>query len=219
MATPVFIAFLIGVLCFYPTSLWAKVMYITDRIEIGVRSGTGIEQRIVTMVKTGDKVQVLEGDKTWSKVQLPDGKVGWISTRFLVEQVKTISSADPKMQEELRGFKENSQTLVQEKEALIQEKRKLIQDLAEAKQSIQTLRQEKTIEHRPEMTELTAKNQKLEKEISQYKKQIVDLNQKEQTDTSGDHIKWFLSGAAVLILGLILGWITNRGRRKPNRYY
>lgn len=219
MATPVFIAFLIGVLCFYPTSLWAKVMYITDRIEIGVRSGTGIEQRIVTMVKTGDKVQVLEGDKTWSKVQLPDGKVGWISTRFLVEQVKTISSADPKMQEELRGLKENSQTLVQEKEALIQEKRKLIQDLAEAKQSIQTLRQEKTIAHLPEMTELTAKNQKLEKEISQYKKQIVDLNQKEKTDTSGDHIKWFLSGAAVLILGLILGWITNRGRRKPNRYY
>lgn len=73
---------------------WAKSMYITDRIEVGVRSEAGIEKGIVGMVKTGDRVVILEGDNTWSKIRMADGTVGWIASRFLVDQINQAPFTD-----------------------------------------------------------------------------------------------------------------------------
>jgi SH3 domain protein len=208
--------FLLGSLSLCPTPLWAKSMYITDRIEVGLRSGTGIEQRIITMVKTGDQVEVLEGDKNWSKVRLPNKTTGWIATRFLVDQGKPAKLADPNLQEELRGLKEKNQNLFREKELLNGEKEKLLDEL---KRLNQTLQQNKTVQPSSELTELKTKYEKLGKEIALYKKQIADLSQKGQDQPKEDKVKWFFAGSAVLCFGLALGWLFSRGRRKPKRYY
>lgn len=212
-------ALIIGCLCLCPASLWAKSMYITDRIEVGLRSGTGIEQRIIAMLKTGDRVEWLEGDKNWSKVKLSDGKIGWLATRFLVDQIRPVSSLDPKLQEELRKLKETNQDLVREKEGLIQEKNKLLQTSEELNKLSQTLQQQKNTHSSPDLTDIKNKNDQLSKEVAYYKKQIADLGHKEKGPINEDRIKWFLAGAAVLILGLLLGWFIARGRRKPHRFY
>ncbi len=89
--------------------LWAKSMVITDRIEVGVRSGIGIEQKFIGTIKTGDRVEVLEADQNWSKIKLTNGTVGWVASRFLVDQVKTAAAAvDPKALEELKAAKEQN---------------------------------------------------------------------------------------------------------------
>ena len=124
---------ILGALFLCPSHLWAKTMYITDRIELSLRSGTGLEYRTLTMVKTGDRVEVLEGDKNWSKVKLANGTIGWINTCFLVDQVKAAVPSDSKIQEDLRGLKEANQNLVREKEILIQEKNSLLKEVEEAK--------------------------------------------------------------------------------------
>ncbi|MCJ7833707.1 MAG: TIGR04211 family SH3 domain-containing protein, partial [Deltaproteobacteria bacterium] len=135
MALPI-VTILIGALFLCPSHLWAKTMFITDRIEISLRSGIGLEYRALTMVKTGDRVEVLEGGKNWSKVKLPNGTIGWINTCFLVDQVKVVPPLDPKLQEDLRGIKETSQSLAREKEILIQEKTRLLKEIEEAKNQI-----------------------------------------------------------------------------------
>ncbi len=210
---------IIGCLISCPASLWAKTMYLTDRIEVGLRSGPGIEQRIIVMVKTGDRVEVLEGDQNWSKVRLADGKIGWLATRFLVDQIKAVSSPDPKIQEELRKLKDMNQNLVRETEGLNEEKNRLLQKIEEATKLTQTLQHEKNRTVSPDLAELKLKNDQLSKEVALYKKQIADLGLKEKRPVYDDRIKWFLSGAAVLILGLFLGFFIARGRRKSHRYY
>jgi SH3 domain protein len=216
MANPILAVLFLGVLSLCPTPLWAKSMYITDRVEVGLRSGTGIEQRIITMLKTGDQVDLLEGDKNWSKVRLADGTAGWIATRFLVENIKPAFLADSKIQEELRGLKEKTQNLSQEKESLIREKEKLSEEI---KKLTQTLQQEKTTLPSSQLEELKTKNEKLDKEIALYKKQMAELSQKGKGQSSEDGIKWFFSGSAVLCFGLALGWFISRFRRKSKRYY
>jgi SH3 domain protein len=213
---PILIA---GLLFFYTPSLWAKTMYITDRIEVGVRSSTGIEQRIVTMVKTGDRVEVLEGDNNWTKVKLPNGTVGWLATRFLVDSVKPAPAADSKLQEDLRGLKEKNQALTQEKDGLVQEKSHLVKELEEVKKQNGLLAQERKGVATPALQELTAKNEKLEKEIINYKRQLAEPGRMEKNSTPDSQVKWFLAGSGVLFLGLLLGWLTGRVRRKPNRFY
>ena len=206
---------LISALLLFPSSLWAKTMFITDRIEISLRSGIGLENRALTMLKTGDRVEVLEGDKTWSKVKLPDGTIGWINTRFLVDQVKTVPAVNPKIQEDLSGLKEINQNLVREKEILIQEKSRLLKEVEEGK----ALFQENNKRNSPELSALKAKNEQLDKEVALYKKQIDQFNQKDKRGRIEDQIKWFLIGALVLVVGLILGWFLSRNRRKLHRYY
>ncbi len=218
MALPVVIV-LLGALFFCPTSLWAKTMFITDRIEISLRSGIGLEYRALTMLKTGDRVEVLEGDKNWSKVKLPDGTIGWINTRFLVDQVKIAASVDPKIQEELRSLKETKQTLSRENENLIQEKNRLLKEVGELKGLNQTLTQEKNKQFSPELAALKTKNEQLDQDVALYKKQVDHFRQMEKKGQNEERIKWFLIGSLVLAVGLLLGWLLSRSRRKPTRYY
>jgi SH3 domain protein len=210
---------IMGTFFLCPIPLWAKSMYITDQIEIGLRSGIGLEYRVLSMVKTGDRVEVLEGDKNWSKVKLQDGTVGWINSRFLSDQIKPVIPLDPKFREELRGVKEANQTLAQEKEILTKEKNRLNKELEEAKKLTHSLQQEKTKRISPELTDLKAKNQQLDQEVSVYKKQAAEFSQKDKKQRTEEMIKWFLAGSAVLFLGLVLGWFLSRGRHKSQRYY
>jgi SH3 domain protein len=216
MALSVLIVIL-GTLFLCPSHLWAKTMYITDRIELSLRSGTGLEYRTLTMVKTGDRVEVLESDKNWSKVKLANGTVGWVNTFFLVDQIKAAVPSDSKIQDELRGLKEANQNLVREKEILIQEKNSLLKEVEEAKN--QTHPQEKNSRISHELTALKLKNEQLDKEVALYKKQIEQFSQKETGGGTEEKVKWFLIGSVVLVMGLLLGWLMSRSRRKPHRYY
>jgi SH3 domain protein len=218
MALPVVIVIL-GALFLCPSHLWAKPMYITDRIELSLRSGIGLDHRALAMVKTGERVEVLEGDKNWSKVKLANGTIGWINTCFLVDQVKMPLPPDPKMQEDQRGLKEANQNLIREKEILIQEKNRLLKEVEEAKNQAQTLSREKNTRSSPEVAALKTKNEQLDKEVALYKRQIGQFNQTEKRGRTEEQIKWFLIGSVVLVLGLLLGWLLSGNRRKPHRYY
>jgi SH3 domain protein len=218
MALPVVIVIL-GALFLCPSYLWAKTMYITDRIELSLRSGIGLDYRTLAMVKTGDRVEVLEGDKNWSKVKLANGTIGWINTFFLADQVKMPLPPDPKMQEDQRGLKEANQNLIREKEILIQEKNRLLKEVEEAKNQAQTLSQEKNTRISPEVAALKIKNEQLDKEVALYKRQIGQFNQTEKRGRTEEQMKWFLIGSVVLVLGLLLGWLLSGSRRKPHRYY
>ena len=202
-----------------PTFLWAKTMYITDRIEIQIRSGTGIEYRVLGRVKTGDRVEVLEGDRNWSKIKLSDGTVGWINTTFLVDQIKVGSSGEPKIQEELQETKETLQALAREKEVLVQEKTRLTKEAEEAKILTQTLQQEKMKRISPELSALQTKNEQLEKEAALSRKQLSQVSEKQKGQGMGEQLTWFLIGSLVLLVGLILGLFLSRSQRKTRRYY
>ena len=195
----------LGLMLISSSPLWAKTMFITDRIEVGVRSGIGIEQKFVASVKTGDRVEVLEGDQNWTKVKLPNGAVGWVSTRFLVDQVRTATAMDPKTQEELKGVKDQNLALLKENE--------------EGKKALRDLQHEKQSREAPELNQLKARNDQLEKQINELKQQATSNQQRGKNQHLNEQIWWFLSGSGVLFIGLILGWLASRGKKKTSKYY
>jgi SH3 domain protein len=209
----------LGVILISASPLWGKSMFITDRIEVGVRSGIGLEQRFVASVKTGDRVEVLEGDQSWTKVKLPNGAVGWVATRFLVGEVRSNLAADSKFMEELKGLKETNQNLMRREEMHKQEQDKLLREIEGGKKVITVLQQEKQNRAAPELALLKARNEQLEKLAADYKQQIVQGQQKEKFRFNSDQVIWFLAGSGVLFLGVLLGWLANRGRKKTSRYY
>lgn len=200
--------------------VWAKSMYVTDRIEVGVRSGIGIEQKFIGTIKTGDRVEVLEADQNWSKVKLANGTVGWVASRFLVEQVKTTAAAaDPKALEELKGAKEQNLALTKQLEGYKQERERLLKETEEAKKAQQVLQQEKHGRIAPELDQLKAQNAQLQKQIQEWKQQADALRKHEKNQLLTEQIGWFLAGSGVLFIGLILGWLASRGKKKTSKYY
>jgi|YelNatPaOPRAMG01_1025707.scaffolds.fasta_scaffold61706_3 SH3 domain protein len=207
---------LMGFLFLFPAHLQAKTMYITDRIEIGLRSGTGVEFRILGRVKTGDRVEVLESDRNWSKVRTGDGTVGWINTSFLVDQIRPPLGEDSKVLEELKEAKETLSALSKEKEALLQEKTRLSKEAAEAKALVQSLQRGIT----PELTDLRKKHQELEREAALLRKKLAERGDGGKNRwVNQENLLWFLSGGLVLLVGLILGFFWGRGRKKTRRFY
>jgi SH3 domain protein len=209
----------LGLMLISSSPLWAKTMFITDRIEVGVRSGIGIEQKFVASVKTGDRVEVLEGDQNWTKVKLPSGAVGWVATRFLVDQVRTATAMDPKTLEELKGVKDQNLSLSKQLESTKQEREKLLKENEEGKKVLQDLQQEKQGRVAPELNQLKARNDQLEKQINELKQQAAANQQRGKDQHLHEQIWWFLSGSGVLFIGLILGWLATRGKKKTSRYY
>jgi SH3 domain protein len=200
--------------------VWAKSMVITDRIEVGVRSGIGIEQKFIGTIKTGDRVEVLEADQNWSKVKLANGNVGWVASRFLVDQVKTAAAAtDPKVLEELKGVREQNLALARQLEGYKQEREKLLKENVEGKNALQVLHQEKQGRVAPEINQLKARNDQLEKQINELKQQAASNQQREKNQHLNEQIGWFLAGSGVLFMGLILGWLASRGKKKTSKYY
>ncbi len=64
----------------------AETMYIGDIVKITVRTGPGTEHKIITMVQSGQQVEVLQPDIHWSEVRLKNGKQGWVLNRFLTSE-------------------------------------------------------------------------------------------------------------------------------------
>lgn len=209
----------IGLMILSASPLWAKTMFITDRIEVGVRSGIGIEQKFVASAKTGDRVEVLEGDQNWTKVKLSNGAVGWVATRFLVDQVKSAQAADPKSLEELKSLKEINQNLIRQQAHQKREQEKQLKEIEEGKKVINVLQQERHQRLAPELNQLKAHNDQLEKQINELKQQAASSQQKEKNQRLNEQIWWFLTGSGVLFIGLILGWLARRTRKKTAKYY
>lgn len=210
---------LMGFLFLFPAHLHAKTMYVTDRIEIGLRSGTGLEYRILGRVKTGDRVEVLESERNWSKVRLADGTVGWINTTFLVDQIRPSVGEEVKLQEALREAKETILALSREKEVLLQEKARLGKEAEEAKALAQTLHQEKMKRIAPELTALQNRYHELEKEAAVLRKQLAERTEGKKEWGNRENLLWFSSGALVLLVGLVVGLFLGRSRRKSRRFY
>ena len=65
----------------------AETRYVSDMLEITMRSGKGTSYGITRMLRSGTAVQVLEADKAagYTRVRTSSGKEGWVLSRFVMK--------------------------------------------------------------------------------------------------------------------------------------
>ena len=63
-------------------------LYVSDELVITLRSGPSTSEGILTNLRSGDLVEILEVDSQlgYSLVRAPDGTEGWVLSRYLTEQ-------------------------------------------------------------------------------------------------------------------------------------
>lgn len=214
---------LLLVLLLVTVQLYAEPMrYVTDLLEIPLRTGTSLRHKIIAMLPSGTAVEVIRIDEKegYSLVKTPDGAQGWILTRYLMDDpaarhklAEVQQSLDP-LNAENADLETQIDTLTQEKadlessyKQLSEENRRLNQELAHIRRSAANV------------IAIDEQNRVLQERVVALEQALQIARQENQSLSDRNAQNWFLAGAGVLFSGMILGLILPRLRtQKRNRW-
>ena len=196
----------------------SETMYITDDIRVMVRSDAGTDRRIVAMPKSGAQVEVLEAlENGWSRVRLSDEKEGWVLSRYLTPGPPS-KDIIAKLKSENEVLSRQVKSLTDEKLRLKQERNDLRQALSKQTKNAETLKEsyEGLRKGSSEYLSLKASYDKASKDLATKTKRQAELEEELKALRDSETLQWFLGGAAVLFVGLIVGFMARRPKRRPS---
>ncbi len=127
-----------------PSNARAETMYISDIMEITLRTGPGRDNKIITMITSGQKIEVLRQAEKWSKIRLSNGKEGWVLNRFLSKEKSNLIKLKD-LKKEFEALKIKSAPLIEEKNRLKNENARLSTALAARLRETDALKEEAAI--------------------------------------------------------------------------
>ena len=185
--------------------------WVSDEFEITLRSGPSTSNAIQLMVKSGMQLEVLErdADSGYSRVQTPGGTEGWGLTRYLMnepsarEQLETLtgqltnaSTRGESLDSQLAAVKNEYNSANRQVTTLEREKSELESQLAEIRRTSANV------------LGINDQNKKLMDDLATAEIRADTLEQENRQLSSRTMRYWFMSGALVLIFGIILGiWL------------
>ena len=188
----------------------AETRYVSDMLEITMRSGKGTSYGITRMLRSGTAVQVLETDKEagYTKVRTSNGKEGWVLSRFLMNgraSRERLAAAEKSLAElELENRK-----LTTAMSALTDEKTSLEIRLGELEGETKSVGKELAEINRTASSALSihSENKDMKNRLESLERHLQTGQQENQSLKDRTSRDWFMVGAAVVLLGIIIGLI------------
>lgn len=188
--------------------------YVSDELEITMRSGQGVKFGIRKMLTSGAKLEVLETDPAgYSKVRTEQGVDGWVLSRYLSNTPSArdrIAASEQKvvnLQLEIAKYKEELSNLTARTSDTDGENMSLKETAQRLSTELDDLR--KTASN---AVGLDNENRQLKEKLQQVDHDMQLLIIENSALKDNDAKSWFLIGAAVLFGGLLLGLILPRLR-------
>ena len=188
----------------------SKELYVSDTLKTSLRIAPGFNSKVLRMVQSGSKITVLETQAEWSRVKLADGAEGFMMTQALSEE--------PPKNAQLKSLQIKHQELLKQFEAM-----KLDYDATKKMNESLKTSLAATGKGGPELEReygrLKGNSDRYLKIKDEYAKMQEIIEQKDQElDRLNDvvaqkHIYWFLGGAGVLLMGILLGYSLKKKRR------
>lgn len=204
------IFFLVSCLLVLSGNAMAETRYVSDTLEITMRSGKGTSFGITRMLRSGTPVEVLNVDKKsgYTQVRTNSGKEGWVLSRFLMKGQaarERLATAEKKLAElELENrklttamatLKEEKVTLETNLAALEGESRGVSQELAEIRRTASSA------------LAIDSENKDMKGRMVSLERQLQTVQQENEALKDRTARDWFMVGAAVVLLGIIVGLI------------
>lgn len=189
----------------------AAPAWVSDQFEIMLRSGPSTSNAIQLMISSGTQLEVLgeDAEAGYSNVRTSGGTEGWVLTRYLMsepparEQLQSLTgqltnanTRGASTSSQLNAIKGEYDGATRQIRALENERDRLERDLSEIKRTAANV------------LSIDGRNKDLQQQLTDAEIKISILEQENQELTSQQTRYWFLSGAAVLLVGIILGlWL------------
>lgn len=199
------------------STVQAKTMYVSDLLEITLRTGRGVDHKIIAMVKSGDAVEVLTPGDNWTQIRTSNGKRGWVLSRFLKSEIPSRIALE-NLEKKYNVLLARAEPSLNEITALKAENAKLRSEIAlmekasdEKNRSYETLKAESA-----KFLTLKSEFNKIKSQLEKERQKADKLDEDLTTELRQKHIWWFLCGAGVLLLGFMIGFSAKQQRRRPS---
>jgi len=197
------------ILIFLASSVNAETfVYITDQVDIPIRSEKSLGNTIIRLLPSGTKLSVLQiTEDGWTEVKYQD-TIGWISSRYLSNNM----SAREELKQANTVINEN-QLLITKYETELKElnKQLLILNNKNKELVIKSSKSEAEKNHIEQIYQdalkLEHENEKLNQEQLQLKTELQLAQNNSQIERDTSQRNWFIVGALVLFFGIVIGFI------------
>jgi SH3 domain protein len=192
----------------------ADTVFVRDILYVPLRDGQSIEYRILHRgIRSGTKLERLEtnSETGYSRIRMNDGMEGWLQTQYLImepiaqDQLITVK-------EELVKLKDtHQQTLIELEELKSRET-----DTSGSNVILQS-KNDALTEDFNNLTELSANAIALDEQNKQFleerdslQRDIDDLLIANESFQDTSNQQWFLRGAGIILVGLLIGFWSSR---------
>jgi len=204
----------LSLICLLPLQAYAASKYVSDHLVITMRSGQGNQFEIIKTLISGTKLEILEETDTgYTMVRLEDGMEGWVRTQYLADEpiaADKLTAAETqltKLKDTNKLLRQELGTLKKAKGKLDEEHSKLISEHSSTSKELTHLNE---VAARPK--QLESENKELRKNYEQISDELVLVKQENQVLKDRSERHWFITGAGVLIIGMIIGLVIPKFR-------
>jgi len=206
----------------WASSAFGQSAWVTDEFEITLRTGPSTSNAIRLSLSSGARLEVLETlpEEGYTRVRTEGGTEGWVITRYLMDE--------PSAREQLAELTQQLTDASDEGSSLANQLNGIRAEYREAEQTIGRLEREKA-ELEAELAEIKrtaadvlaidSQNKQLQEQLTNAEISVDRLNEEVQTLTGQSARTWFITGALVLVGGIVLGLLLPRLRwQRRSRY-
>ncbi len=197
----------------------AQPWYVTDALEITLRTGPELDRKITAMLKSGQPMEIIEKGDEWSRVRLPNGREGWVLNRFIQTEIPVKIQLEA-LRVKYDDLVEGAAAPLKKVKELSGENTRLRSDLKETKRDLEGLQKSYT-ELRKTTTDarrIKEERDHLSRELADQSKETRQLKISLEAAEKKSTLWGFIAGACVLLFGFILGFAV-RPRRKRSSLY
>ena len=206
---------LLGLVASVPLVAFAETAYITEKLEVPVRSGESREYRIIRYLQAGAQVEMLQTyESGYTKIRDERGREGFVLGRYLVDRSPSFVIAG-RLEAEVAKQRETIKRLEQDIEALTAQNKSSNESIRMAKDQLA----EKEVELKEFLAtagdSITLRNRLVALETE---RQVLladnETLRAEKLAARDDSFKsWFALGAVTLAVGWFVGLLMPRVRR------
>jgi SH3 domain protein len=200
----------------------AESAWVTDQFEITLRSGPSTSNSIQLMVGSGTQLEVLERDAEsgYALVRTQGGTEGWVLTRYLMNepsareqlasltsQLTNATSRGTSLNSQLSAIRGEQEAARSQIATLENEKAALENELAEIRRTAANV------------LSINEQNKSLMDQLTAAQIRADTLEQENRALASQTTRYWFMAGALVLLIGILLGiWLPRIRWQRRSRY-
>lgn len=201
------------------TSIWAETQYVTDEFKVTLRTGSSTSNSILTMLKSGETVKVIQQDEDtkYTLVETSKGVQGYMLTRFLDTQPSgrqlhaQLQTKSKKQKESIKSLKSKLNTLKTSKNDADTNLNSTNKLLTETTDELDKLKN--ATRNTVAVIEKNKTQQTLIQQLELEKSQLLIENNDLKDSTAMD---WFIRGSGVTLLAFFFGILVTKIRWKKS---
>jgi len=195
--------------------------YVTDQLEITMRSGKSTQHQVIRVLPSGTPLELLEVDTEsgYSRVRSPQGIEGWVISRYLdnlpsgrerlaeaEKKLANLNIENNRLQENIKQLNTDKSALEKDKQALTKENHRLDQELTRIRQTAGSA------------LAIDSENKAIKEKLNTLERNYQATQQENEVLKDRSDRDWFMVGAGVILLGMGIGLIIPkiRWRRKSS---